>query len=84
MSARGWDALDVLLVTGDAYVDHPAFAAGILAEQFNVHLPFWIASGALLLAIGVLATGHQLLARADEQLAAGEAGVLERAEQLHT
>ena len=60
------------------------FAAGILAEQFNVHLPFWIASGALLLAIGVLATGHQLLARADEQLAAGEAGVLERAEQLHT
>jgi hypothetical protein len=25
LSARGWDALDVLIVTGDAYVDHPAF-----------------------------------------------------------
>ncbi len=25
MAARGWDELDVLIVTGDAYVDHPAF-----------------------------------------------------------
>jgi uncharacterized radical SAM protein YgiQ len=25
MDARGWDALDVLIVNGDAYVDHPAF-----------------------------------------------------------
>ena len=25
MRARGWDELDVLIVTGDAYVDHPAF-----------------------------------------------------------
>ncbi|MBP1731596.1 MAG: YgiQ family radical protein, partial [Deltaproteobacteria bacterium] len=22
---RGWDSLDVILVTGDAYVDHPSF-----------------------------------------------------------
>ncbi|MCX7044364.1 MAG: hypothetical protein NTX50_02615, partial [Candidatus Sumerlaeota bacterium] len=26
MAARGWKELDVLLVTGDAYVDHPSFA----------------------------------------------------------
>ena len=25
MAARGWDELDVLLVSGDAYADHPAF-----------------------------------------------------------
>jgi uncharacterized radical SAM protein YgiQ len=32
MSARGWDTLDVLLVTGDAYVDHPAFGAAIIGR----------------------------------------------------
>src|SRR4051794_4065798 len=30
MVARGWDAVDVVFVTGDAYVDHPSFAAAIL------------------------------------------------------
>lgn len=36
MAARGWDELDVLLVTGDAYVDHPSFgvpAVGRLLES---------------------------------------------------
>ncbi len=28
--ARGWDAVDVVFVSGDAYVDHPSFAAAIL------------------------------------------------------
>ena len=28
----GWDAVDVLLVTGDAHVDHPAFPAGLLGR----------------------------------------------------
>ncbi len=32
MNARGWDQIDVLFVTGDAYVDHPAFAMGILGR----------------------------------------------------
>ncbi len=27
VAARGWAGLDVLLVTGDAYVDHPSFGA---------------------------------------------------------
>jgi uncharacterized radical SAM protein YgiQ len=32
MRARGWDELDVLLVTGDAYVDHPAFGPVLIAR----------------------------------------------------
>ena len=32
MEARGWDYVDVVFVTGDAYVDHPAFAMGILGR----------------------------------------------------
>src|SRR6516225_8164758 len=30
MDALGWDAVDVVFVTGDAYVDHPSFAMAIL------------------------------------------------------
>src|SRR5690349_23383010 len=32
MTARGWDAVDVLFVTGDAYVDHPSFAMALLGR----------------------------------------------------
>ncbi|MFM8705791.1 MAG: YgiQ family radical SAM protein, partial [Planctomycetia bacterium] len=32
MRARGWDAVDVVFVSGDAYVDHPSFANGLLAR----------------------------------------------------
>src|SRR5438309_606636 len=32
MDRRGWDFVDVVFVTGDAYVDHPAFAMGILGR----------------------------------------------------
>jgi len=32
MRARGWDQLDVLIVTGDAYVDHPAFGPVLVAR----------------------------------------------------
>src|SRR5579872_2268329 len=30
--ARGWDGLDVIIVTGDAYVDHPAFGPVLIAR----------------------------------------------------
>ncbi|MDY3561767.1 YgiQ family radical SAM protein [Gemmata sp. JC673] len=30
VAARGWDAVDIVFVTGDAYVDHPSFAMAIL------------------------------------------------------
>ena len=32
MERRGWDQLDFLFVTGDAYVDHPTFANGLIAR----------------------------------------------------
>lgn len=32
---RGWDELDVVLVTGDAYVDHPAFGAAVMGRIFE-------------------------------------------------
>ena len=32
MLARGWDAVDIVFVSGDAYVDHPSFANGLLAR----------------------------------------------------
>ncbi|MEA4911691.1 MAG: YgiQ family radical SAM protein [Oscillospiraceae bacterium] len=32
MRARGWEDCDVVLVTGDAYVDHPSFGAAIISR----------------------------------------------------
>lgn len=32
MALRGWDELDVLLVTGDGYVDHPSFGAAAIGR----------------------------------------------------
>lgn len=32
MTARGWDELDVLVITGDAYVDHPSFGAALIGR----------------------------------------------------
>ncbi|MDO8535748.1 MAG: YgiQ family radical SAM protein [Candidatus Omnitrophota bacterium] len=32
MAARGWDELDIILVTGDAYVDHPSFGAALIGR----------------------------------------------------
>jgi uncharacterized radical SAM protein YgiQ len=32
IKARGWDGVDVVFVTGDAYIDHPSFAMAILGR----------------------------------------------------
>ena len=37
MDRLGWDRLDVLLVTGDAYVDHPTFGAALLGRWLGAH-----------------------------------------------
>ncbi|WP_243359350.1 YgiQ family radical SAM protein [Fundidesulfovibrio terrae] len=37
MDRLGWDELDVLLVTGDAYVDHPSFGAPLLGRWLVSH-----------------------------------------------
>ena len=37
MEARGWDELDFILITGDAYVDHPSFGIAIIARILEKH-----------------------------------------------
>ena len=37
IEARGWDEPDIVLVSGDAVVDHPSFAAAILARWLEHH-----------------------------------------------
>ncbi len=37
IEARGWDAPDIVFVSGDAYVDHPSFAAAILGRWLEHH-----------------------------------------------
>lgn len=32
VEALGWDYIDVILFTGDAYIDHPAFGAAVIAR----------------------------------------------------
>ena len=32
MKSYGWDGVDVVFVTGDAYIDHPSFAMAILGR----------------------------------------------------
>jgi len=32
MAALGWDTCDVVIVTGDAYVDHPSFGSAVIAR----------------------------------------------------
>jgi len=49
MAARGWDECDVILVTGDAYIDHPSFGMALVgrlleAQGFRVGIvsqPDW-------------------------------------------
>ncbi len=49
MEALGWDACDVIIVTGDAYVDHPSFGMALIgrlleAQGFRVAIiaqPDW-------------------------------------------
>jgi uncharacterized radical SAM protein YgiQ len=43
MLARGWDAVDVILVTGDAYVDHPSFGVALIGR--------WLEAGGLRVAV---------------------------------
>lgn len=35
VKARGWDYLDVVLVSGDAYVDHPAFGTAVIGRMLE-------------------------------------------------
>jgi uncharacterized radical SAM protein YgiQ len=54
MEALGWDSCDIILVTGDAYVDHPSFGMAIIgrlleAQGFRVGIiaqPDWQSTAA--------------------------------------
>jgi len=54
MDDLGWDSCDVILVTGDAYVDHPSFGMAVIgrtleAQGFRVGIiaqPDWQSAGA--------------------------------------
>ncbi len=35
VEARGWDYLDVIIVSGDAYVDHPAFGTAVIGRMLE-------------------------------------------------
>ena len=35
MKARGWDYIDVVLFSGDAYVDHPSFGAAVIGRTLE-------------------------------------------------
>jgi uncharacterized radical SAM protein YgiQ len=37
MRKRGWEELDVIFVSGDAYIDHPAFGVPLLARWLEAH-----------------------------------------------
>lgn len=37
MKQRGWNELDVIFVSGDAYIDHPAFGVPLLARWLESH-----------------------------------------------
>ena len=37
MTKRGWDQVDFVLVTGDAYVDHPSFGTAIISRVLESH-----------------------------------------------
>lgn len=37
MRQRGWNELDVIFVSGDAYIDHPAFGVPLLARWLEAH-----------------------------------------------
>jgi uncharacterized radical SAM protein YgiQ len=53
MAALGWDACDVILVTGDAYIDHPSFGMALVgrlleAQGYRVGIisqPDWHSAG---------------------------------------
>ena len=38
MQKRGWDCVDFVYVTGDAYIDHPSFGSAIISQIGRAHV----------------------------------------------
>ena len=41
MELHGWDEVDVVLISGDAYVDHPSFGAAVIG-RVTADRPGWV------------------------------------------
>lgn len=41
MDQLGWDSCDIILVTGDAYVDHPSFGMAICGRMLEARASAW-------------------------------------------
>ena len=52
------------------------YIAGRLVVDYNIHLPFYIGAGAILLGIVILSTGHKLLGEAERTQSAATAAVI--------
>src|SRR5215217_9292066 len=37
MDELGWDSCDIILVTGDAYIDHPSFGMALVGRLLEAH-----------------------------------------------
>ena len=37
VEALGWDYIDVIIFSGDAYVDHPSFGAAVIGRTLQAH-----------------------------------------------
>ena len=35
MELRGWEEVDIILFSADAYVDHPSFASAVIARTLE-------------------------------------------------
>ena len=35
LELRGWDELDIILFSGDAYIDHPSFGAAVIGRTLE-------------------------------------------------
>ena len=56
MDALGWDACDIVLITGDAYVDHPSFGMAIIGRVLEAGAaePCIVTKDKTLLRVGVI------------------------------
>ena len=44
VEALGWDYIDVILFTGDAFVDHPSFGTACIASEMGLARCRWSAA----------------------------------------
>ena len=41
VQALGWDYIDVIMVTGDAFVDHPSFGTAVISGSIRARWTRW-------------------------------------------